>query len=208
MATAARDTGLFGPGSVAWDLHSHPAMLVGGLRALMIQALHPLGMAAVADHSDYKSDVWGRFDRTSGYVLNTVYGDRALAEELGARVRAVHRPIRGIDTVTRRPYSADDPVLLLWIHCTLIESFLSAYRRYVGPVPPKRADAYFIKAASLVPKATVDPKTNKIVAPPGCIEAYQQYLELDPNGAHAVEVKDVLTGFGQTVKSSYKAGKK
>ena len=153
MVSAARDTGLFGPGSVAWDLHSHPAMLVGGLRALMVQALHPLGMAAVADHSDYRSDVWGRFDRTSGYVLNTVYGERALAEELGARVRAVHRPIRGIDSVTGRAYSADDPVLLLWIHCTLIESFLSAYRRYVGPVAPERADAYvaeMVRQAQLV----------------------------------------------------------
>ena len=153
MATAAADTGLFGPGSVAWDLHSHPAMLVGGLRALMIQALHPLGMAAVADHSDYRSDVWGRFDRTSGYVLNTVYGERAVAERLGAQVRAVHRPIHGIDTVTGRPYAADDPILLLWIHCTLVESFLSAYRRYVAPVPQARADAYvaeMVRQAQLV----------------------------------------------------------
>ena len=153
MATTAIDTGLFGPGSVAWDLHSHPAMLVGGLRALMIQALHPLGMAAVADHSDYKSDVWGRFDRTSGYVLNTVYGDRSLADELGARVRAVHRPIHGIDTVTGRPYAADDPMLLLWIHCTLIESFLLAYGTYVAPVPRRRADDYvaeMVRQAQLV----------------------------------------------------------
>jgi tetratricopeptide (TPR) repeat protein len=73
---------------------------------------------------------------------------------------------------------------------------------------PKRADAYYIKGQSLIPKAAVDAKTQKITAPPGCVEAYQQYLELSPDGPHAQEVKDILTGIGATVKSSYKAGKK
>lgn len=73
---------------------------------------------------------------------------------------------------------------------------------------PKRADAYYIKAQSLIPKAAVDPKTQKITAPPGCVEAYQQYLELAPDGPHAQEVKDILTGIGATIKSTYKAGKK
>lgn len=73
---------------------------------------------------------------------------------------------------------------------------------------PKRAMAYYIKGQSLIPKATVDPKTQKIVAPPGCVEAYQQYLELEPTGAHAEEVKQVLTGIGAPIKSSYRAGRK
>ncbi|WP_263367488.1 tetratricopeptide repeat protein [Edaphobacter bradus] len=73
---------------------------------------------------------------------------------------------------------------------------------------PKRADAYYIKAQSLIPKATVDPKTQKIVAPPGCVEAYQEYLELAPDGPRAEEVKGILNGIGAEVKSSYKAGKK
>lgn len=73
---------------------------------------------------------------------------------------------------------------------------------------PKRADAYYIKAQSLIPKATVDPKTQKIVAPPGCVEAYQQYLELVPEGPRSDEVKGILAGIGAEVKSSYKAGKK
>jgi len=72
---------------------------------------------------------------------------------------------------------------------------------------PKRADAYYIKGQSLIPKASVDAKTQKITAPPGCVEAYQQYLELAPDGPHAQEVKDILTGIGATVKSSYKAKK-
>jgi tetratricopeptide (TPR) repeat protein len=72
---------------------------------------------------------------------------------------------------------------------------------------PKRADAYYIKGQSLIPKASVDPKTQKITAPPGCVEAYQQYLELVPEGPRAEEVKGILTGIGAQVKSSYKAGK-
>ena len=70
---------------------------------------------------------------------------------------------------------------------------------------PNRADAYYIKAQALIPKATVDPKTQKIVAPPGCVEAYQKYLELAPEGPRAEEVKGILTGIGAEVKSSYKA---
>lgn len=73
---------------------------------------------------------------------------------------------------------------------------------------PKRADAYYIKGQALIPQATVDPKTQKIVAPPGCVEAYQQYLELAPDGPHAADVKGILEGIGAAVKSSYKAGKK
>jgi tetratricopeptide (TPR) repeat protein len=73
---------------------------------------------------------------------------------------------------------------------------------------PKRADAYYIKGQALIPKATVDSKTQKIVAPPGCVEAYQQYLELAPDGPHAADVKGILAGIGAQVKTSYKAGKK
>jgi tetratricopeptide (TPR) repeat protein len=73
---------------------------------------------------------------------------------------------------------------------------------------PKRAEAQYIKAAALVPRATVDPKTSKYILPPGCLEAYQAYLELAPDGPHAAEVKQLLDGLGQSQKSSYKAGKK
>ena len=73
---------------------------------------------------------------------------------------------------------------------------------------PKKADAYYIKGQALIPQATVDPKTQKIVAPPGCVEAYQEYLELAPDGAHAADVKGILEGIGAPVKSTFKAGKK
>jgi tetratricopeptide (TPR) repeat protein len=73
---------------------------------------------------------------------------------------------------------------------------------------PQKADAYYLKAAALVQKASVDAKTGKIVLPPGCEEAYQKYLQLAPDGPHAAEVKEVLASAGETIKSSYKAGKK
>jgi uncharacterized protein (DUF2236 family) len=153
------DFGLFGPGSVTWRLHKEPALLVGGLRALMVQALHPLAIAAVEDHSDYKADVWGRYARTSNYVVTTIFGTTRQAEALGTRVREVHRPIRGIDRVTGRPYAADDPVLLLWIHATLVDSFLAAYRRFVGPLSAGDGDRYvaeMVRQAALVGLAEVD----------------------------------------------------
>jgi len=156
MGTASAadvDFGLFGPGSVAWRVHREPALLVGGLRALMVQALHPLAIAAVADHSDYRRDVWGRYARTSNYVVTTIFGTTRQAEALGARVREVHRPIRGVDRVTGRPYAADDPDLLLWIHATLVESFLAAYRRFVGPLGTADGDRYvaeLVRQAELV----------------------------------------------------------
>jgi tetratricopeptide (TPR) repeat protein len=73
---------------------------------------------------------------------------------------------------------------------------------------PKKAEAYYIKGQALIPLATVDEKTKKIVAPPGCVEAYQKYLELAPDGPHAADVKGILEGIGEQVKSSYKAPKK
>jgi uncharacterized protein (DUF2236 family) len=151
-SAAGVDFGLFGPGSVAWRLHREPALLVGGLRALMLQALHPLAIAAVADHSDYRADVWGRYARTTNYVVTTIFGTTRQAEALGARVREVHRPIRGVDKVTGRPYSADDPDLLLWIHATLVESFLGSYRRFVRPLGVDDADRY---VAEMVRQATL-----------------------------------------------------
>lgn len=153
MTAPGDDVGLFGPGSVAWKLHQEPALLVGGLRALMIQALHPLAIAAVADHSNYKADVWGRYARTSNYVVTTIFGTTRQAEALGVRVREVHRPIRGIDRVTGKPYAADDPELLLWIHTTLVDSFIAAYRRFVEPLVPAEADRYvaeMVRQAELV----------------------------------------------------------
>ncbi len=125
-----REDGLLGPESVAWRVIGHPVSLVGGLRSLIVQSLHPLAMAGVAQHSDYRRRPLDRLQRTSHYVAATTFGDRATAEAAAARVRRVHKRVRGIDPVTGKPYSADDPDTQLWVHCAEWHSFLAAYRAY------------------------------------------------------------------------------
>jgi uncharacterized protein (DUF2236 family) len=136
------DAGIFGPESVAWRLHADPVMLIGGLRALLVQALQPRAMAAVDDHSRFREDPWGRLARTSSFVLETTFGDTATAEAAAARVRGVHTRIHGVDRVTAAPYSATDPDLLLWIHAVEVESFVVAYRTYAGRLTDADADRY------------------------------------------------------------------
>jgi uncharacterized protein (DUF2236 family) len=141
------DAGIFGPDSVAWRIHADPVMLVGGLRALLVQALEPRAMAAVDQHSKFREDPWGRLERTTNFVLATTYGDTPTAEAAAARVRKVHEHIRGTDPVTGEPYAADDPDLLLWIHAVEVESFLLAYRTYAGRVGEADADRYVAEMA-------------------------------------------------------------
>lgn len=150
---SAPDLGYFGPGSVAWRIHSEPCTLVGGLRALLIQALNPVAMAAVAEHSDYKVDPWARFRRTSEFVTTTIFGSKEQVDRAARRVRAVHKRISGTDHVTGRTYRADDPDLLLWVHAVEVDSFLVAYRRYGRQLSDEDANRYvaeMVRAAGLV----------------------------------------------------------
>jgi uncharacterized protein (DUF2236 family) len=136
------DAGLFGPDSVVWRIHADPAMLIGGLRALLVQGLEPRAMAAVDQHSAFREDPWGRLERTTNFVLATTYGDTAAAEAAAALVRRVHTHIHGVDPITGEAYSASDPDLLLWIHAVEVESFLLAYRTYAGRVTADDGDRY------------------------------------------------------------------
>jgi uncharacterized protein (DUF2236 family) len=136
METAAigaeRDEGLFGPRSMAWRVIGHPVALVGGLRSLLIQTLHPLAMAGVANHSDYRGRPLARLRRTAHYVAATTFGTTAQAHAAAAHVRKIHARVRGVDTVTGKPYSAEDPETQLWVHNVEWHSFLAAYRAYGG----------------------------------------------------------------------------
>jgi uncharacterized protein (DUF2236 family) len=136
------DPGLFGPESVAWRLHADPVMLVGGLRALLVQALEPRAMAAVDQHSRFREDPWGRLERTTSFVMTTTYGDTAAAEAAAERVRAVHTRVHGRDPVTGLTYAGNEPELLLWIHAVEVESFLLAYRSFAGHLSRADGDRY------------------------------------------------------------------
>jgi uncharacterized protein (DUF2236 family) len=133
---------LFAPDSVTWRLHGDPVAVVGGMRALLVQALNPLAMAGVDQHSDFRADPWGRFQRTAGFVNVATFGPAEQARALGATVQRIHRSVTGTDPVTGRPYRADDPELLAWIHNVLAHSMLTAKRRYGGGLSSPDADRY------------------------------------------------------------------
>ncbi|HET8717531.1 MAG TPA: oxygenase MpaB family protein [Nocardioidaceae bacterium] len=119
----------FAEGRPIRTVHGDASMFVGGLRALLLQSLHPLAMAGVAAHSGFKGDPWGRLARTSHFVAVTTFGTAADAERAVARVRAVHETVRGV-APDGRPYAASDPHLLRWVHVAEIDSFLAAHQRY------------------------------------------------------------------------------
>jgi uncharacterized protein (DUF2236 family) len=141
-ATAA-DHGLYGPDSVSWRVHADPSMALAGLRALFLQAVHPLAMAGVADHSDFRSDPWGRLFRTADYVSVTTFGTTEQARRAGAKVRGIHRRLGGIEPESGRAYRVDDPELLRWVHCVEVESFLSTAIRCGLRLTPAERDTYY-----------------------------------------------------------------
>lgn len=133
------DPGLFGPASAAWRVHGDAAMAIGGFRSLLLQALHPAVMAGVAQHSSFRDDPFGRLERTSRFVIATVYGTTADAERAARTVRRVHRRVRGT-TADGTPYDAADPDLVAFVHATEVDSFLAANRAY-GRDRLRRAEA-------------------------------------------------------------------
>jgi uncharacterized protein (DUF2236 family) len=156
----ARHDGLLGPDSVAWKVIGHPVALAGGIRALVIQSLHPLAMAGVAQHSDYRNRALDRLKRTAYYVSATTFGDLDTAHAAARRVKAMHRKVKGTDPVTGRTYSADDPETQLWVHCVEWHSFLAVYRAYAGGLTLAEQDRYLaegVRIAALldVPEDTV-----------------------------------------------------
>jgi uncharacterized protein (DUF2236 family) len=147
------DDGFFGPASVTWRVSTDLGRPVAGLRALMLQALHPLAMAGVDQHSNWRSDPVGRLAATGGYLATISFGDRAAAERAASRVRRVHEHINGTDQVTGRQYAASDPALLLWVHATLVESGIVAARAFGSLLSPEASNRYvaeMVAAAQLV----------------------------------------------------------
>jgi uncharacterized protein (DUF2236 family) len=131
-------------------------MLIGGISALMLQTLHPLAMAGVDQHSDFRSDPFSRLRNTSEFIALTSFGSAAGAEAAFARVRSVHRPVRGTAD-DGREYSADAPDLLEWVHVALVRSFMAGYQRYSGaPLNSRQRDRYFDEVAVLATSLGAD----------------------------------------------------
>lgn len=128
-------------------VNGNATMYVGGIRALLLQSLHPLAMAGVAGHSGYRDDPWGRLQRTADYVASTTFARVEDASAVIDRVRAVHRTIRGT-APDGREYYANDPHLLRWVHCAEIESFLVSHQVYgSSPLTREECDTYVSQCA-------------------------------------------------------------
>ncbi len=168
-----------------WRVHRDAAMFVGGLTALLLQSLHPQAMAGVAGHSGYKSDPWGRLQRTSHYIATTTYGTVPDAEAVIAKVRAVHERVRGRDDAGR-PYRASDPHLLKWVHLAEADSFLRSHQAFgASPLDPAEADTYIAQAAIPARLLGVEdpPLTTAELA--GQLVAYRDELRASPAALEA-----------------------
>jgi uncharacterized protein (DUF2236 family) len=143
-------------------------LLLGGGRALLMQVAHPLVAAGVVAHSDYRENPWRRLERTMQAVWTVVYGTRAEADRVGARVRSLHGTVHGRLTQGAGPfpegttYSASDPKLLMWVHATLVDTALLVYQRWVGRLEPAEESAYYAEMKTLArvfgtPEASIPP---------------------------------------------------
>jgi uncharacterized protein (DUF2236 family) len=153
----------FAPDRPIRRVHGDAAMFAGGLRALLLQSLHPLAMAAVSAHSGYRGDPWGRLRRTSYFLAITTYGAIPDAEEAIARVKGVHERVRGTSPDGVK-YRASDPHLLKWVHLAEVDSFLAAHQQYgVAPLNAEEKDLYLDDAALVARKlGVVDPPTTVV----------------------------------------------
>lgn len=128
-------------------VHADASMFVGGLRALLLQSLHPLAMAGVAEHSDYRGDPWGRLQNTSTFLAVTTFGTAGDAQRAVDRVRGIHRRVYGT-APDGRAYRADDPHLLEWVHIAEVDSFLVAHQRFgAAPLDQAGRDGYVADTA-------------------------------------------------------------
>ncbi|MDH0732611.1 oxygenase MpaB family protein [Pseudomonas sichuanensis] len=190
LETPKGDPGLFGPQSISWQVHGDfPSMLVGGISALMLQLLHPLALAGVWDHSNFREDLLGRLRRTSQFISGTTFGSTRDAEWLIDKVRTIHLKVVGT-AADGRPYAASDPDLLTWVHVAEVSSFLAAHLRYRNPgLPRADQDAYYNEIALIAERLGARD------VPRSCrqIEDYLQHMR--PQllcDARSLEVIDIL----------------
>lgn len=190
---ATTDSGLFGPDSVTWRVHGDPSMLLGGFRALLLQAVHPMVMAGFDDNSFFRQDPWGRLQRTGGYVATVTYGSTAEAEAAGAMLRRLHGDLpTGVEQESGEPYRVDDPDLLMWVHCTEVDSFLTTYRRCGGTLAAGDGDRYVAEMRESARLVGLDPRD----APATEADIADYYRQVHPElRVTSVARRNVLWGF-------------
>ncbi|MCP2016999.1 MAG: oxygenase MpaB family protein [Erythrobacter sp.] len=165
------------------------AMMVGGIRGLLLQMLHPHALQGVLDHSNFRSDMHGRLRRTARFIAVTTFGHRDDAQAAIDRVNRIHAAVGGT-LPDGSPYSASDPRVLAWVHVAEATSFLAAYLRHVRPdMPGDEQDEYYRQFAVIALALGADPvPTNRAEA-----EAIFRELRSDLAASPAArEVADLL----------------
>lgn len=179
----------FAAGSPIQRVHGDASMYVGGLRALLLQSLHPLAMAGVAAHSDYQGDPWGRLAKTSTFLADTTFATAADAERAVAIVKAVHRRVHGT-APDGRPYRADDPHLLTWVHIAEVDSFLTAHDAYGHQrLTAAEADEYVAQAAQVARRLGAEAVPVDRAGLAAALERYRPELT---GGDQALEAAEFL----------------
>lgn len=180
------DPGWFGPDSVAWKVHADGSLLIAGIAAFALQALHPLAMAGVAEHSAFAEDFLGRTQRTGDFVQGVVYGSSTEADRLCRMVHKIHGRVVGT-TPDGRPYAANDPDLLHWVHITEYAAIAAANRRFgLHPMSRRELDTYVGEVSRVgIATGVIDPPTdwNGINA---ALERHRPNLGMAEYGAAAI----------------------
>jgi uncharacterized protein (DUF2236 family) len=171
-----------------WRIHADTSMFVGGIRALLLQSLHPVAMLGVSKHSGFRGDPWGRLQRTSKFLATTTYATIAHAERSIATVRAIHRRVSGTSSTGGR-YRADDPHLLGWVHAAEVDSFLTTYRVFgAEPLDETDADTYVRQCGFVAEKLGVVEPPQTVAELDGVLAAYRPELKLSPPAKEAAEL--------------------
>jgi uncharacterized protein (DUF2236 family) len=138
----ARDEGFFGPDSLSWKVHREITVLLGGARALLMQAAHPLVIAGARETGFYERNPWKRLERTLQLTYTITFGTREESQRAADRINDVHSRVNGTDPVTGKHYDAFDPALLLWVHACLVDSALLFEERTVGALDEAGRDQF------------------------------------------------------------------
>lgn len=169
--------GVYGPGSVSWQVNREVVILLGGGRAALLQLAHPYVAYAVDQHSDTPNDPVGRFRRTFEHVFAMVFGDLEHAERSARRVYALHKTVKGPIQEAVGPYAAGhhyhalDRGALFWVHATLVDSALLVYERTIGPLSRFDRERYYEESRVFASLFGVPPETT-----PESYDRFQQYF--------------------------------
>ncbi len=167
------DDGLFGPGSVTWQLHSEPSMVLVGILAATTQMLHPRVMRMIDQASTFRDQPESRGRQTGLYMMTITFGDEATARRAGATLRRVHQAVRATDPATGSAYDAEEPDLLVWVQNTLTYSALTVFERYAPEkVTPADRDRYIVEQKVAGELLGIDP-----AALPSTFVELERYLE-------------------------------